>query len=233
MANDYSEVKALVFLYKTGNHRNKILLFDNYLMVINRGNKNSFRLEDISNIYFTRHKILIPIVVGGIIASFSLIAIFVSFYSPLLIISIFITGVLVLYLGYNGEDVMVVDLKVKHEYFPLRYISANLRAFVHFLNNFLKAGQEPYGWYIYVPKEQIDLQEDKTFHPLKAYTYEQMQKQKRNFSQKNDKTFVALNPFHLRSEIKFERIEGEKVLYPMIYGAINQEAIVKNGDVEF
>lgn len=232
MGPEYKDAKAVVYLYKAGNHRNKIILLDKYLVVIYRGSKNTFRLEDIAQLYFTRHKILIPIVVGGIIASFSLIAIFVAYYSPLLIISIFVTGVLVLYLGYNGEDVLVVDLKVKQEFFPLRKVSDNVRAFVHFVNQFLRAGNEKIRWCIFLPLKSDIKQQQEQKPPLQAFTFEQMQQQKSEFPEKNDKTFVALDPFQLGSEVKFEKLPGKNELYPMIYGKINQEAIVKDDDVE-
>ncbi len=232
MTYEYTDAKAIVYLYKAGNQKNKMILFENYLMVIYKGNKNTFRLEDIDLLYFTRHKILIPIVVGGIIASFALIAIFVSYYSPLLVISIFITGVLVLYLGYNGEDVLVVDLKTRQDHFPLRLVTANLKAFVHFLNKFLKAGEDKFRWYIYVPVYKGDgTFAEQENYPLQAFTYEQMQKQNMKIEGNFNKTFVALDPFQLRSEVKFEIPAGENELYPMIYGAINQDAMV-NIEVE-
>jgi hypothetical protein len=232
MTHENADAKAVVFLYRSGNQKNKIILFENYLLVIYRGNKNAFRLEDLDKLYFTRHKILIPIVVGGIISSFSLIAIFVSYYSPLLVISILITGLLVLYLGYNGEDVLVIDLKVKQEFYPLRKVTDNLNAFVHFTNNFLKAGKNSFRWHIFLPVETMTKITKEEGYPVQAFTYEQMREQKSKFAQKNDKTFVALDPFQLKSEVRFEKLAGKKELYPMIYGAINQEAIVKNDEVE-
>jgi len=227
MSNE-TDAKAIVYLNRAGNHRNKALLFENHLMLIYRGKSQVFRLEDIGNLYFTRQKILIPIILGGITASFSIVAMFVYYSSPILIISIFVAGVLIMYLGYNGEDVLVIDLKVKQEYFPLRSISDNLKAFVHFLNKYIKAGGNPEYWYIYLPIKSY-FGGDISFpdYPVQAYTFEQMQKQRLNFEQKFDKSFVALNPFLLKSEVRYESRENSKHLFPMIYGYINQEAIAK------
>ncbi len=223
-----TEAKAIVYLNRAGNQKNKALLLENHLMLVYRGKSHVFRLEDIVNLYFTRQKILLPIILGGITASFSVVAMFVYYSSPILIISIFIAGVLIMYLGYNGEDVLVVDLKVKQEYFPLRSISDNLKAFVHFLNNYIKAGGNPRFWYIYLPVKDYS-GGDISFpnYPVQAYTFEQMKKQSSDFEQKFDKSFVALNPFLLKSQIAFENRDNSKYLFPMIYGYINEEAIAK------
>jgi hypothetical protein len=133
-----------------------------------------------------------------------------------------------MYLGYMGEEVIAIDLKVKKDFFPLKAVSENVKSFIVFLNHVLKVEDPRFTWYIYVMTKAIPAGEI-TFekYPVQAFTYEQMQQQKSEFEQKTDKTFVALNPFLLKAEIRFEQAGKSQQLYPMIYGAINPEAVVK------
>ncbi len=99
---------------------------------------------------------MLPLVLGGITASLSLVAIFKTTYNPWLMLSLMIGGCLAAYLGYQGSWVLTIEEdKTYNDYF-LSSISANLRAFVAYTNTFT-THRQPKG-VLYLPLSAAEWQ---------------------------------------------------------------------------
>lgn len=139
---------ATCYLYETANEQNKLLLSPEHLQVRYRGSLRAFLLDHLRRLSFNHRKLMLPLVLGGIAASLSLVAIFKTQYNPWLMLSIMLAGCLAAYRGYQGNWVLTIEEDKNYTDYYLPSVSANLRAFVAYANTF--TGRQPKG-VLYLP----------------------------------------------------------------------------------
>lgn len=141
-------VIATCFLHETGNEQNKLLLSPEHLQVRYQGRLRAFLLDHLRRLSFNHRKLMLPLVLGGITASLSLVAIFKTYYNPWLMLSLMLAGCLAAYRGYQGSWVLTVEEDKTYTDYYLSSVSPNLRAFVAYANTF--TGRQPKG-VLYLP----------------------------------------------------------------------------------
>lgn len=127
---------ATCYLQESGNEQHKIWLNRELLQLMYKGRHRVFELKEIRSIEFNHRKLMLPLVLGGITATLSLVAIFRAYYNPWLMLSLLVAGLLAAYLGFLGSWVLTVHENKYHHDFFLKTISPNLRAFVAYANTF-------------------------------------------------------------------------------------------------
>lgn len=150
---DNTQTIATCYLHKAGNERHKIWLSRQHLQLLYHGRHRVFELGQVSHLAFNQRKLMLPLVGGGIAATLSLVAIFKTYASPWLMLSLLVAGVLIAYLGYQGSWVLTVHEHKYHQDFFLKGITPNLRAFVNYANTF--TGLQPPGL-LYLPLSQSE-----------------------------------------------------------------------------
>lgn len=134
--SDNTQTIATCYLQKAGNEAHKIWLTRQHIQLLYHGRHRVFELVQVSRLAFNQRKLMLPLVGGGIAATLSLVAIFKTYASPWLMLSLLVAGVLIAYLGYQGSWVLTVHENKHHQDFFLKDISPNLRAFVNYANTF-------------------------------------------------------------------------------------------------
>ena len=145
---DIPQIIATCALHEAGNEQDKLLLGPEHLQVRYRGKIRGFALDHLRRLSFNHRKLMLPLVLGGITASLSLVAIFKTQYNPWLMLSLMLAGCLAAYRGYQGSWVLSIEEDKNYTDFYLQSISANLRAFVAYANTF--TGRQPKG-VLYLP----------------------------------------------------------------------------------
>lgn len=79
---------------------------------------------------------MLPLVLGGIAASLSLVAIFKTQYNPWLMLSLMLAGCLAAYRGFQGSWVLTIEEDKTHTDYFLSSVTPNLQAFTAYANTF-------------------------------------------------------------------------------------------------
>lgn len=233
---DFEETIAIAYLQQAEDKENKCMLTSERLMVVYRGNLNSFDRHHIKALGFHTRRLLLPLVSGGIMAPLSLLAIFLNLYNPWPLMFILFLGMALFYLGWQQHPVLTVTDTVKEHDFFLKEISPNLKAFVSFASQLIFQGSSLIFYPILLEEwEAVKNQEE--FRPqmleekafLRLMNPQQLARWQR---QKRDEVtayaILHIDPLKVKANIRYESMErGSSELYAHLYGSINREAIVK------
>ncbi len=208
-----------------------------------RGKKYRFERDHIKNIAFEQRRAWFPLIIGGIAAPFSLLALLLNLYNPLLLICIFLPSLLLLYLGWLPYTVMAVHDAVKPYDFRLPSVSSNLRAFVHFINRMALTGNH-HIYHVARAEAWASVQASQQYAPatlssdgfIHASHADQLERLKRSGLFAADSAWVVLtiDPFKVQAEVRYERGDDPPgvtsppdELFPHIYGPLNTDAVVE------
>ena len=147
-ASETPQIIATCYLHEAGDEQNKLWLSPQHLQVWHRGRLRVFSLEQLRRLEFNHRKLMLPLVLGAIAASLSLVAIFKTHYNPILMLCLLVAGCLAAYRGYQGNWVLTIEESKTYTDYYLSSVSPNLRAFVAYANTF--TGRQPKGL-LYLP----------------------------------------------------------------------------------
>lgn len=221
------EIKAFCYLYREGDEKNKALLTDEKFYVIHNKRIFEFQVENITNLSVNLRKLMLPLIIGGILSSFSLIAIFKDIFNPYVVLITLLSGLLALYTGWTGQWNFTVETRIKEYDFSIPSITDNLKVFIDFFNQFKFQAPQiflvvPKSWWRQPTNDQewIELPE----RPCKGYTLEQLDRIK---GQLKGKVILHIDPYKAGAEIKFIKDEVSLELHPFIMNDLNRTAIFK------
>lgn len=214
-------VKAFCYIERWGDERYKCMISDNYLSVIVRGKKTVFLLADISTIFSTQKKILFPLVVGGIIAPFCLLAIWNQFFDPWLMLTLFIGGLYMAYYGWMGSCTFTVKTRLKEYDFFVKKITSNLKAFMAYVNDSLPQyanREEARKFYLRLRNENWAKAREEQKIPVhggkqKLYTHRQY----RSLPEKAGFVTLVIDPEKIPGEVRFLRETDEEEMFPYVF----------------
>ena len=234
---------AVGYLHRADDERNRAWLTAKHLVIVFRGRKHVFALEHIKGLSFEQRRAWLPLILGGIAAPFSLVAILLNLYNPWVLIYIFLPALLLLYLGWLPYSVLAVHDVVKPHDFRLPSVSSNLRAFVRFANRMALSGNN-HIYHVARAEDWQRAQTQPTYAPaslpddgfIHASHADQLARLKRSGLFTDDTTWVVLtiDPLRVQAEIRYEPGDdppgvtsppGE--LFPHIYGPLNVDAVVE------
>ena len=230
-------VKAFCYIEKWGNERNKCIISDNYLGVVVRGRKTIFPLADVSTIFSTQKKMLFPLVLGGIVAPFCLLAIWNQFFDPWLMLTFFIGGLYMAYYGWMGSCTLTIKTKLKEYDFFVNRVTSNLKAFMTYVNDSLPQyahGEEARKFYLRLRKEdwikatekgKISIRGSKQ----KLYTF----RQERSAPEPPGFITLVVDPDKVPGEMRFLREQEDEEMFPYLFediplSAVKEKAVPKN-----
>ena len=240
---DLESPVAVCYLHRSGDERNRCWLTDKHFVVVFRGRKHVFSLDHIKNIAFEQRRAWLPLIIGGIAAPFSLVAILLNLYNPWILIYVFLPALLLLYLGWLPYSVLAVHDAVKPHDFRLPAVSDNLRAFVRFANRMALSGNN-YIYHVASAEDWAQAQNQPTYAPatlpddgfIHASHADQLERLKRSglFTADTEWIILTIDPLRVQPEIRYEPGDdppgvtsppGE--LFPHIYGPLNVDAVVE------
>ncbi|MDN5200490.1 DUF952 domain-containing protein [Fulvivirgaceae bacterium BMA10] len=239
-SRDSSTIRAICYIYKEGDDKNKCLLTDSDLKVIYKAASFNFSLKDIQEIQFKNKRLMLPLIFGGLIATFSLIAIFKNLFNPWLSLSVFISGSLICYYGYMGTNVLIIKEQSLESDFMLKHVSINILAFVKYAKKILLLDRnlldQHKTWIYHIANpdnwqkaEKEGFYSDQSLQTqgfIHASDYDQViATSERYFERSQELLLLAIDPEKVRPEIKYERSPERNELFPHIYGPINLDAI--------
>ncbi len=125
---------AVCYLFKDGDERHRCMLTSRQLSIVNGKSIESFDLSEIQVIDIEHKKLLLPLVAGGILLSFVLVAFSGFSLDPQWTVVTLLAGVFVFYLGWNGSDVLHINASQLNYLFPFRQHHQGIRKFIALAN---------------------------------------------------------------------------------------------------
>lgn len=198
---------AVCYLRKDGDEKNLLKLDRRFLTVVKNGKTQKFHLNELRSASKNHRKLLLPIILGGIISPFALLVIYQNVFPPLLVMTLFFIGLLLLYLGWTGSDILSIHMENdKEEQIFIRVLPDQVLKFMNFLNIFISKGQnknEQLKFY-HLRNPKSDSQNPDTTKPGgKDYillTKEEYEKIRPNIDDKTE--IVLVDPVRLSSPIQ-------------------------------
>ncbi len=232
---------AFCYLERADDAKNRCLLTQQQLVVIYRGKTHAFALDQVKTINFSQRRWLLPLLSGGIVAPFMLIAIFLNLYDPWPLFVVFVLASLAFYIGWSLHPALTIRDSTKDHDFFLHDISSNLRAFVGFANRY-RLQQHATVYHIARAQDwelaqqtgkykAASLASQGFIHAANQQQLEQL-RQSGIFSTQQPWVVLSVDMLKLQPEVRFEAADdppgftahaGE--LFTHIYGMINLDAI--------
>ena len=230
---------AVCYLYRADDERNRCSLTTKHLLVTAKGKQHVFALAHIKRVALEQRRAWFPLIIGGIIAPLSLIALLLNLYNPWVVLYIFLPSLLLLYWGWVPYSVLAVHDAVKPHDFRLPGVSANLQAFVRFVNRMSLAGNHRI-YHVARANDWARAPTNGQYAPesitqegfIHASQADQLEQLKRSglFGADTEWVVLTIDPLLISSEIKYEPAQHEGAsaeLFPHIYGPLNTDAVVE------
>ena len=216
-----SRLLAIAYLKRSGDEKHKAVLYDDRLVLVSSERRMNFDLDQVNGLTLGRRKLLLPLILGGILLPLLLVGLFTAPVRPHYFLILLFPASLLLYLGWEGQQVLTVLQHGKEIDLPLGSSGYSLKAFVGFVNSFIrsmKPGKKRERFYFV---NRVDCKYgDVTY----AYTFLQYH-QLAEINAVNVHDFAAIDPLLLQTpvEYRFDIRIGE--MRPVILGQIDLLAI--------
>jgi len=222
---------AVCYFGKEGDLNNMLTLDKEKLSIVKNGKRDDFDITDMQQASKGHKRLLLPLILGGIVSPLSIIAIYDNSFSPFILLAVLFVGLLLLYIGQTGSDVLIFQhSKGKEEYVFLRSIPDNVDKFLFFLNMFLSQKWENQNGPVFYHQYELEKNGDmpdfsKSKSDDGAYillTPEEFNKIK--VSVPSNVKFLAIDPSKLSAPIRLMNFEDRSSRF--IIDSINPESIL-------
>ena len=226
------------YLKKLGDENHKLELTDQAFRVTRADTCDPYEIEDIKHISIVRKKLIIPLVLGGIGTSLSMLALSVGWYHYQLNLMAVFLFFAWMYYGFVGKDAIEILVKDQRHIYLISGNSELIKTFINFMmekqwkTRLLKPALiyhivEATSWnrqstsYEY---SHSSLQKEGFIH---ASTSEQLSETIQLYCAPNISYYVlAIETSWVLSPIQWENAPSRGSSFPHIYGPINKSAII-------
>lgn len=217
---------AICYFQKEGDDRYTGELTDRRLIIRRGGKKTEFPVQGIKSLKINHRKLLVPIVFGGVFTPLIAVGYFEDFFHPVIAVVLMLTGILTFYLGWLGQQVLTVNEIQGHMDFPVSNPGENVEAFIEFTNQFIE--NEPIEFRsLYFSGGIKNTSPEEADPPVALYTYRQIRDKLLSDPVSADVVVWAIDPMKTGAEIKYERLQGNTGLRPVLKGRLRPEAVVR------
>lgn len=238
---------AVCYLGNEGDSSNQCLLSESTLTITRKRKTTSYALDEIEYLSINSRKMMLPLITGGIFVPLSIIAIAKNIFAPWGILSWLMLNLLLFYFGWLGYSVLTVQLKSLSHDFPIKVKGANLKAFIHFTNEYIRfpSHKEPHVsplYHILTAESWASAQKTQIYTPdsLKQEGFIHLSNKEqvplvlqRYFENTTSLMILHIDPLKLASPLKYEAVYDLEGLYPHLYGALNLDAIIKVENITY
>lgn len=194
-----------------------------------------FENENISHISIGHHRLMGPLIIGGLIACFSIILISRNEFDPFVLLVIFVAGLVLLYHGWLGSPAITVKEKNDTTVIYIREIPTAFRSFLNFHRNYLNKSNEAMSIFHIASSKDWEKSQSEYEHGslekenfIHASTRNQVIPTfSKHFPDEGDFTLLEIEIPKLTNEVKYEYVSDRDELFPHIYGSINKSAVAR------
>ncbi len=215
-------------------HVEEMIYFTPFWLYINqKGKKWRIDHSNIQHIKLDHHKITGALIIGSILACFSVIMMSAWMFNPYILLSIFIGSLMLIYYGITGAPVLIIQERNDTTIIYLKEVTESMIGFLDFFKKYLN------------PKNNIM----EIFHIAykkdwenRGFNYSHKSLEKEGFihaSPQNEviRTFekyfptsgnyflLVIDILKLENEVKYEFVKERGASFPHIFGEINKTAV--------
>ncbi|MEQ6118215.1 DUF952 domain-containing protein [Reichenbachiella sp. MALMAid0571] len=229
----------ILFLCLLNSKNDQLILTHDKLIVIFKGKSQVFYRSNILKLILTRKKLIVPLVIGGIGASMSVIAMSMGWYYRQLNLIIIFLFLGILYYGITGKDALELFEKGHSTIFLLNKTLPSIQKFLSVFNSsqaHLQYTSQNFIYHLADPKEWESQLTEEHFTPVnfenEGFVHASNATQVREtyqkyYSHKDAIVLLTIVPEFLSAQLKHEYNSDRKESFPHIYGSINKTAIVR------
>lgn len=225
------------FLKKEGDQKNKIFVTSDKLIIVFKGKIQAFYRSNILKLNLAKKKLIIPLIVGGIVTSLSMLAMSMGWYDRQLNLFVTLLFFGVLYYGFIGKEALEIHEKGNTNVYLLGSNLEYVRKFMQFFGATkslaqVHSNQKIYhictvdSWESQVTKTEYkhnSLDEEGFIHASTAIFLTETYKL--YYSEGERLVLITILPELLKNELKYELAESRNAHFPHIFGTINKTAI--------
>ncbi len=199
-------------------------------------NKNwRFENDNITNISIGHHKLMGPLIIGGLISCFTIILISRNEFDPFLLLTGFVGGLVLLYHGWSGSEAITIQEKNDSTIIFLKEIPDACSTFLKFHRNYLTKRDQAMSIFHIANRKEWETDESEYSHPslnsenfIHSSTKDQVIPTfAKHFSEDGDFILLEIDIPQLVNEVKYEFAPERGELFPHIYGIINKSAVTR------
>ncbi|GAA0893176.1 hypothetical protein GCM10009122_28550 [Fulvivirga kasyanovii] len=209
-------VLAFCYIGKNGDEKNICYLTKDNLLIKYKNRLESFDHEAIHGISFEHKMLLFPLVLGGIITPLSIHGLLNTYINPWLLLISMVTGLFLMYYGWEGSSSMTIKTKVKDYDFFIRQVSTNLKAFAGYVQHYISDDVNARRFYFITDKAGWENSKGnelfKATKPVDLYNWEEI----RQVKVPAGNVILAVDPTESDVQISFIQSSDKKKLQPQI-----------------
>ncbi|MFY0628025.1 MAG: DUF952 domain-containing protein [Reichenbachiella sp.] len=226
------------YLAKSGDEKNQLLLYSSKLIVIFKGKRTEFDYQQILSLVISKKKLIIPLVLGGIGTSFSMLALSLGWYHYQLNLFVIFLFFIFMYYGFIGKEAVLIGEKGHQHLFLINANKIIINEFIKFTKERIWKLKTPTPDRIYhLVERSVWERQNLSYHfqhPgldsegfMHCSTKEQLlESYEKYFSGQADTLLIAINSKWLLSDLKWEYSPSRNSDFPHLYGTLNKSAII-------
>ncbi|UII32503.1 hypothetical protein LVD17_01450 [Fulvivirga ulvae] len=213
-------VLAFCYIGKNGDNKNVCYLTKENLLIRYRNRLESFNHEAINSISFEHKILLFPLVIGGIITPLSVHGLLNTFINPWILLISMVSGLFLMYYGWEGSSTMTIKTKVKDYDFFIRQVSANLKAFAEYVQHYISDDVGARRFYFIVNKTIWENTKEsglfRISQPLNLFSWKEV----RHVNLTEEEVILAIDPTESDFQISFAQSPDKKGLQPQVTNSL-------------
>lgn len=225
------------FLKNKGDNQNRIILTNDKLVIIYKRKIQEFYKSNILRLSIDKKKLIIPLLIGGIGTSLSMIAMSMGWYDRQINLFIIIIFFGIMYYGFVGKNALEVLEKGKLNIYLLNNNYESVKQFIQFFNarksiDFVHSNKKIYhittniSWKNQMYEMEFSNESLTREGFIHASTVEHLvDTYKVYYSEGEELVLITIVPERLEHELKYELVESRNACFPHVFGKINKTAI--------
>ena len=214
---------AKCYLANNNDDQNVCQVYTDYIIIVHKGKSMLFDRMEIVDINVKHKKLLFPIIFGGIVGTFFMIAAFNFSINIWLSLGLSFLGIIGFLYGWYGKSTFSIITPVKEYDYFLNTIYAPLITFTQFIKAYIIANKEAtIHFYLPFTKDQWKLQEmgDTLLFDNKTYLYTLKELELNNIT-----SFLKIDVSKVEIPILIDSNNSNSTIAPYIVDRINKSAL--------
>lgn len=209
-----TKIIATCYLYAESNNDELCICTNANIQIKSKSKHIIAPLTDIKSIKIIKKKLLFPIIVGGVVAPLTLLAILFNLFNPEILQAILVLAGISFYYGYFGKDAIQIEYRAASEILLLKKRMSHLAQFVEYINGCLMTSFNIDYASLYLSADSEDQRHIAGNHnlPEKPRHLVTFQELKRNNPFKGTVPTYSVNPILLQQPVQFRYADGKPVI---------------------
>ncbi len=225
---------AKCYINQEGDERYFTYFTPHWLYINHQKQSWRFQNDHITDVGYDHHKLLIPLVLGGIMSSLSILILMRNLFDPFMTLIALLAGFGLIYYGWIGSSVLIIREGNSETKIYLNSITTNLKAYFSFYKSYIRTMEKEMNLYHIATLDDWD-------RPGEDYNHASLESEgfihasgksqvvrtfELFFPDSGNFVLLEIDPLKVNHEIKYELAPDRNETFPHIYGPLNKESVI-------